>query len=383
MDLTFTDAEKAFRNEVRAWMQANVPPRPHPSGDSAEGWDFHVAWEKTLFEAGYAAVSWPKQFGGREATLFEWLIFEEEYYRAGAPIRVTQNGIFLLAPTLFEAGTEAQRDRILKDMAAANYLWGQAWSEPESGSDLASVRATAERVEGGWKVFGQKTWCTRGAFCDGIYGLFRTDPDSQRHKGLTYMMVHLDQPGVTVRGVERIDGDESFAEIFLDGAFVPDDQIIGGVNEGWGVAMATTSSERGLSLRSPGRFLAAADRLVDLYKRHPDPRLKERVLRAWMQARQYRWYTFQTVTRMVAGGHIGADSSLNKIFWSEMDLAMHETALELLGSRAELLPGSPEAIDEGRWMIDFEFALAGPIYAGTNEVQRNIVAGRVLDLPRK
>lgn len=382
MDLEFSDSEKRFRDEARAWLEANVPRTPLKSGDSREGFAEHVEWEKKLHAARWSVVSWPAKYGGRDASLVEWLIFEEEYYRSGAPIRVTQNGIFLLAPTIFEFGTDEQKDRILPAMSAATRLWAQAWSEPEAGSDLASVRSYAERVDGGWKVFGQKTWTTRGAFCDGIYGLFRTDPNSERHKGLTYLLVDLNQPGVTVRPVERIDGDESFAEVFLDGAFVPDANVLGGVNQGWKVAMSTTSSERGLSLRSPGRFMKAADRLVDLYQRRPDPRLRDRVTRAWMDAQLYRLYTFQTVTRMIEGGEIGADSSLNKIFWSEMDIRLTETALELLGPDAELLGDSPGAVDDGDWMLDFEFALAGPIYAGTNEVQRNIVAGRVLDLPR-
>jgi alkylation response protein AidB-like acyl-CoA dehydrogenase len=382
MDLEFSDSEKRFRDEARAWLEANVPRTPLKSGDSREGFAEHVLWEKKLHAARWSVVSWPAKYGGRDASLVEWLIFEEEYYRSGAPIRVTQNGIFLLAPTIFEFGTDEQKERILPAMSSAERLWAQAWSEPEAGSDLASVRSHAERVDGGWKVYGQKTWTTRGAFCDGIYGLFRTDPNSERHKGLTYLLVDLNQPGVTVRPVERIDGDESFAEVFLDGAFVPDTNVLGGVNQGWKVAMSTTSSERGLSLRSPGRFMKAADRLVDLYQRRPDPRLRDRVTRAWMDAQLYRLYTFQTVTRMIEGGEIGADSSLNKIFWSEMDIRLTETALELLGPDAELLGGSPHAVDDGDWMLDFEFALAGPIYAGTNEVQRNIVAGRVLDLPR-
>ncbi len=384
MDLRFSEAQQAFRAEARAWLQANVPdPRP-PSHNTRDGFAQHVAWEKQLFEAGWAVVSWPKAYGGREASLVEWLIFEEEYYRAGAPARVTQNGIFLLAPTLFECGTPEQQERILQPMAAADYLWAQAWSEPNAGSDLASVTSRAERVEGGWRVTGQKTWCSRGAFCQGIYGLFRTDPESQRHRGLTYMMVDLDQPGVTLRAVEDLDGHDAFAEVFLEDAFVPDRDVIGAVNGGWGVAMSTTSSERGLSLRSPGRFLAMADRLIALWKENgADARLRDRVLQIWMDARAYQLYTYGTVTRMMAGGSIGADSSFNKIFWSEMDLAAHELALEILASRAELHPHAPDAVDGGRWTHDYLFSLAGPIYAGTNEVQRNIVASRVLDLPRK
>jgi alkylation response protein AidB-like acyl-CoA dehydrogenase len=381
MDPTFTPAEQAFRASCRAWLRANVPSQPLLSGDTRDGFALHVQWEKELFAAGWAVVSWPEVYGGRNASLVEWLIFEEEYYASGAPIRVTQNGIFLLAPTLFEFGTEAQKERILRPMAAAEFLWGQAWSEPNAGSDLASVRSTARRVDGGWRLTGQKTWCTRGAFCDGAYGLFRTDPDSQHHKGLSYFTFPLRAPGVTVRGVERLDGDESFAEVFLEDVFVPDEAIIGEVNGGWTVAMSTTSSERGLSLRSPGRFLATAERLIALYQQAPVPRLRDEITRCWIDAHAYRWYVFGTATRMMRGGHIGADSSLNKLFWSELDVRMHELALELLGARGELIEG-PDATDDGRWLKDYLFSLAGPIYAGTNEIQRNIVAGLVLGLPR-
>ncbi len=383
MNLTFSPQHQAFRADCRAWLEAHVPKTPLKSHNTAEGFVQHVEWEKELFAAGWAVVSWPEAFGGRGADLVEWLLFEEEYYRAGAPARVTQNGIFLLAPTLFEFGTDDQKDRILRPMAAAEVMWAQAWSEPEAGSDLANVRSRAERVEGGWKVYGQKTWCSRGAFSDKVYGLFRTDPTAIRHKGLSYLMVDLHQEGVTVRGVDQLDGDTSFAELFFDGAFVPDRDVIGPVDGGWRVAMATTSSERGLSLRSPGRFLAAANRLVDLYKARPVPRLREAIARVWMDARAYRLYTFQTVTRMMDGGHIGADSSLNKLFWSELDIRLHELAMELLAEQAELVDDAPDALDGGRWTKDYLFSLAGPIYAGTNEIQRNIVASRVLDLPRK
>jgi alkylation response protein AidB-like acyl-CoA dehydrogenase len=386
MDLRFTDGESEFRDECRSWLEANVPREPLPSGDSREGFGLHLGWERKLFDAGWAAVSWPKQYGGREASLVEWLIFEEEYYRAGAPHRVTQNGIFLLAPTLFEFGTEEQKERVLRPMARGDVTWGQAWSEPNAGSDLAALKSSARRVDGGWRLSGQKAWSTRAAFCDMAYGLFRTDPQQTRHHGLTYFMFPLHAEGVTVRGVARLDGDEGFAEIFLDDVFVPDRDVIGEVNQGWDVAMATTSSERGLSLRSPGRFMATAARLIDLYQRFrdgADPALKDRVIQAWMDAYAYRWFTFQTVTRMMQGESIGPDSSMNKVFWSEMDVRTHETALELIGSWMELDEGAGSAVDGGHWMKGFQFALAGPIYAGTNEIQRNIIAERVLGLPRK
>ena len=379
MDLTFTESEQRFRDECRAWLEANVP-RGLPSGDTREGFARHLDWERALFEARWAVVSWPEEYGGRGASPMEWLIFEEEYYRAGGPQRVTQNGIFLLAPTVFAFGTKEQQDRILPRMAAAEDLWCQGWSEPNAGSDLAGIQARAARDEaaGGWRLSGQKTWTTRGAFCTHLFGLFRSDPDADRHRGLTYFLVPLDASGVTVRGFGRLDGDEGFAEVFLDDVFVPDSEVLGEVDQGWGVAMATASAERGLTLRSPGRFLAASSRLVDLWRERgteSDPQRRDDVIRAHIDAEAYRWQTFLTVTRMTDGEELGAESSLTKVFWSELDVRIHETALALLGTDAER--------DDTGWMKGYEFALSGPIYAGTNEIQRNVIAERVLGLPRK
>ncbi len=379
MDLTFTAAEDAFRAECRRWLEANVP-RGLPSGDTRDGFALHLEWERALFAARWAVVSWPEEYGGRGATPMEWLIFEEEYYRAGCPQRVTQNGIFLLAPTVFDFGTPEQRDRILPRMASAEDLWCQGWSEPNAGSDLAGIQSRGVRDDaaGGWRLSGQKTWTTRGAFCTHLFGLFRTDPEADRHRGLTYFLVPLDAPGVTVRGFGRLDGDEGFAEVFLDDVFVPDTEVLGEVHQGWSVAMATTSAERGLTLRSPGRFLATAARLTDLWReRGPtaDPRLRDAVVRAYIDAEAYRWQTFLTVTRMTDGENVGAESSLTKVFWSELDIRLHETAMELLGADAEL--------DDAAWTKGYQFALSGPIYAGTNEIQRNVIAERVLGLPRR
>src|SRR5882724_2298736 len=289
MDLTWTAEQERFRAEAREWLAANVPAQPLPSGDTREGFALHLEWERKLFDARWAVVSWPKAYGGREASLWEWLVFEEEYHRAGAPQRVTQNGIFLLAPTLFEFGTPAQQDRFLPRMASGEQTWCQGWSEPNAGSDLAGIQSKAVRDDaaGGWRLTGQKTWTTRGAFCTHMFGLFRTDPESERHRGLSYFMVPLDIDGVTVRGFDRLDGDEGFAEVFLEDAFVPDDAVIGEVDAGWKVAMATTGSERGLTLRSPGRFLSAAERLIELAEEQGEaagPLLRDRVAQAWIDA---------------------------------------------------------------------------------------------------
>jgi len=376
VDLDFDAKALAFRDEVRTFLAENIPAEPLPSMDTAEGFEAHRAWERTLADAHFSVVSWPAEYGGRDASILEWVIFEEEYYAANAPGRVSQNGIFLLAPTLFEHGTPEQHARIMPRMARADDIWAQAWSEPEAGSDLAAIRSPARQVDGGWRLSGSKIWSSRASFADWGFGLFRSDPQAQRHTGLTYFMFPLDAEGVTVRPIPQLDGEPGFAEIFLDEVFVPDADVIGAVNEGWRVAMSTSSNERGLSLRSPGRFTAAAQRLLALWRDRADPSdtaLRDKVVDAWIGANAYRLHTFGTVTRLTEGGSLGAESSINKIFWSELDVVLHETALDLLGADAEL---------SGAWMDGYLFSLSGPIYAGTNEVQRNVVSERLLGLPR-
>ncbi|MER5620387.1 acyl-CoA dehydrogenase family protein [Streptosporangium sp. NPDC002544] len=384
MDLDFTPAEREFRAEVRDWLARHVPAAPLPSMDTREGFEAHREWERLLAADRLSVVSWPVEYGGRGASLVEWLIFEEEYWAAGAPGRVGQNGIFLLAPTIFSYGTAEQRERFLPAMARADEVWAQAWSEPEAGSDLAALRSRAERVEGGWRLYGQKTWSSRACYAGWGFGLFRTDPASARHRGLTYFMFPL--ADVTVRPIAQLDGEHGFAELFFDGVEVPDDLVLGAPGEGWRIAMAATSSERGLTLRSPGRFTATADRLVRLARsggtEGTDPALADQVARAWLDAEAYRLHTFGTARRLAAGEEIGSASSMGKVFWSELDVRMHTLALRLLGERGLLDGGAPEAEDGGRWLDGFLFSLAGPIYAGTNEIQRNIIAERVLGLPR-
>ena len=374
MDLTETASEQEFRGEARAWLAANVP-HELGSGDTREGFARHLLWEKQLHAARWAVVSWPEEYGGRGASVWEWLAFEEEYYRAGGPQRVTQNGIFLLAPTLFAFGTKQQQETLLPRMAAAEDLWCQGWSEPGSGSDLASLTSRADHVGDTWILNGQKTWTTRGAFCTHLFGLFRSDPSSSRHHGLTYFLVPLDAPGVTVRGFARLDGDEGFAEVYFDNVEVPKSAVLGGEGNGWSVAMATTGSERGLTLRSPGRYSATVKRLMELAKQRPvSSTQRDRLVQAWMDAEAYRLFTLRQVSDEGAGRGRPGESSLNKLFWSELDIRIHELALDLLG---------PDAEQEGPWSKGFQFALSGPIYAGANEVQRNIVAERLLGLPRK
>jgi len=381
MELTFRPEHEAFRAEARAWLVEHVPSEPLPSLDTEPGFAAHRAWERTMYEHGWSVVSWPVQYGGRDAGIMEWLVFEEEYYRAQAPTRVSQNGIFLLAPTMLEYGTDAQKARFLPPMASGEEIWCQGWSEPDAGSDLAGIRsrATPNAAGDGWVLNGQKTWASRGAFADWCFGIFRTDPEAERHRGLTYFLIDMRSPGVTVRPIPQIDGEPGFAEIFFDDVEVPLDQVLGGEGAGWSVAMSTAGSERGLSLRSPARYTEAAGRLLDLFAQRGRPsHAADAVARAYVDAEAYRLHTYWTASHVARGHAVGAEASCNKIFWSETDLAIHQTALALLGADAEVLvAGAPS-----QWLDGYLFALAGPIYAGTNEIQRNVVAERLLGLPR-
>ena len=383
MNLNYTPEQQAFRVDVRAWMEAHVPKEPLVTLECREGYDQHVAWERTLASGNWGMVTWPEAYGGRGLDLIQWLIFEEEYFRAGGPNRANQNGIFLLGPTIMEFGTEEQKKRFLPPMARGEVIWAQAWSEPGAGSDMAAISSKAVRDGDHYVITGQKTWSSRAAFADWGFGMFRTDPDSKRHKGLTFILFDLNSPGITRRPIRQLHGDTGFAELFFDEVRVPVENCLAGEGEGWNVAMATAGFERGLMLRSPGRFQATAKRLVDLYRQHEaeaSPAAREAVVQAWMAAQAYAYNTYAVAAKIMAGGKIGAEASLNKIFWSELDRSMHRTAMQLLGAHAEL-----KRFDDGsvnQWLEGYIFSLSGPIYAGSNEVQRNITAERLLGLPR-
>ena len=381
MDLTYTSEQQAFRVEVRAWMDAYVPKSPLEHYDATrEGFEAHRAWEATLKSGDWGMVTWPTEYGGRGLDLIQWLIFEEEYYRAGAPGRVNQNGIFLLGPTLMEFGTPEQKARFLPPMASGDEIWAQAWSEPQAGSDLAGVRATAVRDGNDYLLSGHKIWSSRAAFADWAFGLFR-EPGSERHKGLSLIFFPLDAPGVTVNPIRKINGHVGFAELFLEDVRVPAFNRLGDEGQGWHICMATAGFERGLMLRSPARYQVAAAELAKLWQARghsADPALEADVIRAFMNAEAYALSIYKTASALMTGSKIGPEASTNKIFWSELDIHLHRTALAILGAEAELLtePG------EHDWIDDYIFALAGPIYAGSNEIQRNIIAERMLGLPR-
>lgn len=384
MDLTYTPEQQAFRAEVRSWLEAHVPQGSLEHFDATrEGFEAHRQWENTLKSGDWGMVTWPKEYGGRGLDLIQWLIFEEEYYRAGAPGRVNQNGIFLLGPTLIEFGTHEQKQRFLPKMASGEEIWAQAWSEPMAGSDLAGVRATAVREGDEYILNGHKIWSSRAVFADWAFGLFR-EPGSERHKGMSLVFFPLNAPGVTVNAIKKINGHVGFAEIFLENVRVPAFNRLGDEGQGWHICMATAGFERGLMLRSPARYQVAAKKLAELWtanKETADPALEADVVRAHMNADAYALNIYQTASRLMAGAKIGPEASTNKIFWSELDIHLTQTALNILGPQAELTHEAPDA-NPVDWIDDYIFALAGPIYAGSNEIQRNIIAERMLGLPR-
>jgi acyl-CoA dehydrogenase len=281
---------------------------------------------------------------------------------------------------IWKFGSEEQKQEWLPRMAAGEALGCFGLTEADAGSNPSEMRTNAKRDGDDWILNGQKIWASRAVWADWCFGIFRTDPTADRHRGLTFILCPLDLPGITVRPIAQLDGDTGFAEIFFDDVRVPVTNTLGEENKGWNVAMATAGFERGVSLRSPARFTEAVNRLIHLWRTYADPTdtaLSDAVTDVWMQAEGYRLHTYQTVTGMLEGRPIGAEASLNKIFWSEMDVRIHEIALQILGPEAERMEGPFE-----RWVDGFLFSLSGPIYAGTNEIQRNIIADRVLQLPK-
>jgi alkylation response protein AidB-like acyl-CoA dehydrogenase len=384
MDLTYTPEHEAFRAEIRSWLSQNVPSETLEHFDATrEGFEAHREWERTLKSGDWGMVTWPKEYGGRGLDLISWLIFEEEYYRAGAPGRVNQNGIFLLGPTLIEFGTHEQKSRFLPKMASGDEIWAQAWSEPQAGSDLAGVRGTCVQDGDDYILNGHKIWSSRAVFADWAFGLFRT-PGSERHKGLSLIFFPLNAEGVTVNAIPKMNGHVGFAEIFLENVRVPAFNRLGDEGQGWHICMATAGFERGLMLRSPARYQVAAANLTALYQARKDscdPAIEAHVVKAWMNAEAYALNIYSTASRLMSGGKIGPETSTNKIFWSELDIHLHDTALRLLGAEAEMV-SLPPVEGQPLWIDDYIFALAGPIYAGSNEIQRNIIAERMLGLPR-
>lgn len=384
MDLTFTPEQQEFRAELRTWFAANAPEDDFDPPYTPRGFDQHLEWEKRLFNAGYAAPSWPVEAGGMGKDLWGQLIYDEEYARHRLPERLNKMGLLHGGPTVMAHGTPEQRAAWLPGILDCSEIWCQGFSEPEAGSDLASLRTTAT-VDGDRLVInGQKTWTSNGPFATRIFALVRTDTKAPKHRGISFVVFDLNQKGVDLRPMRQMHGRAGFAEVFFDNVEVPLANVVGGLNNGWRVAATSLRLERGTGRGTHTRLIQSLEGLISGLRDVPEDTVPyERLgsLRAWTYA--YEQATYSLTDLISRGGDDGILSSVNKLRWSETQTGIYETHLDALGPQAEILDQlGPEGEFPGM-IRDYWHARAGEIFAGTSEIQRNIIAERGLGLPRE
>jgi len=388
MDLGFTADEEAFRQEVRDWLDHNLPEEWRHKGVGGyreeEETDLQRQWQRRLHEAGWLKLAWPKAAGGREATPIMQAIYQEEMAKAGAPIILGRLGVSLLAPTLLVSGSEWQKDNYVDRILSGDLIFCQGFSEPDAGSDLAGLRTRAERGDGHWVLNGQKTWSSGAHYADKSFLLARTDGGAEAHKGISFFLVDMHQPGVEVRRIKQMTGGGEFCEIFLSGALVEDRDLVGEPGAGWKIAMTVFGFERG-GLAQAARFERAVMELASLARDRGaggDVTVRQKVAQAQIEAHVFRLIGLRSLTSAQQGQAPGPEASLTKLYWSEMDKRIQDTAVGVQGLYGALAPGSHFAIEDGRWQYGWMWAQAETIYAGSSEIQRNIIAERVLGLPR-
>ena len=376
MDLTLSPEEEAFRDELRAWIADNHPGE-EPEGDEA-AFEFRRGWQRRLSADRWAGVSWPEEYGGRGATLVEQAIFNEELAAARAPQMANTLGLAMGGPTVIGHGTDEQKERYLGPILTADEIWCQGFSEPESGSDLASLKTRAVKSDGGWVVTGQKVWTTLAHHAKWCMLVARTDPDVPKHKGLTYFLMDMEQDAVQVRPLVQITGEPEFNELFLEEAYVPDENVVGGVGNGWGVAITTLMHERaGLAFGLQVQLKIALGELIELIRERGlegDPIVRQRLGQLYIEAEALRLNAWRGLTQIMKTGVPGPEGSLPKWQWSDANQALTELAMDVLG------PEAPRA--DSDWTYRFLRARANSIEGGTTEILKNIVAERVLGLPR-
>ena len=395
MDLRPAPEHESFRGELREWLEANVPRGrdravAESNPGSAEEVGFLREWQATLHRAGWCGITWPREYGGRGATPIEVAVYNEEMARAQAPEPINKVGINNVGPTLIRFGTEEQKRRYLAKILSAEEIWCQLFSEPGAGSDLASLRTKAERDGDGYRLTGQKVWTSYAHFASYAICLARTNASAPKHKGITYFIVDMKQPGITIRPLRQITGSSEFNEVFLDSVCVTAADRIGGENEGWSIAMATLAHERGTGylFKEQVKSKIALDRLVALAReraaagRPIHAALRQEIARAWIAVEIMRLLNLDTMSRLARGQEPGAESSLKKEFWTRLTQHVHETLMAVEGAESQLVPGDPRAIDGGRWQMGFLYSRSNSISAGTTEIQLNVIASRMLGLPK-
>ncbi len=389
MDLTYSAHEERFRAELRTWLENN-PPAPEP--ERLDEWiAYGKAWQQRLHAAGWCGIAWPREYGGRGATLVEQVIFQEEMARAKAPMLINLAGLTMGGPVLIAHGTDAQKQRHLKSILSAQEIWCQGFSEPMAGSDLAALKTRAVLDGDAFVVNGQKVWTSFARYADWCMLLVRTDPEAPKHRGITFLLADLHSPGVTVRPLKQINGDEDFNEVFFEDVRVPRSNVVGEVNGGWDIAITTLMHERATLTFS--RQLQSRVALTDLlasarlWQRNGsaaarDPLLRQQLSQAVIESALIKYTAYRSLTKTLRGGVPGPEGSLEKLFWSEMYQRILETALTMHGPYAQLVKGCERAPAGGRWPHLFLYSRGRTIAAGSSEIQRNIMAERVLGLPR-
>jgi alkylation response protein AidB-like acyl-CoA dehydrogenase len=390
MDFRLNPAEARFQREVREWLLANLPegwgtPAYRKPEEPADKVRFARQWQGKLHEGGWAGLHWPREYGGRGSTPIEQFLFAEEYTRAGAPSMIDIGvGPALVGPTLIHHGTEPQKRRFLRRILTGDEVWCQGFSEPNAGSDLAACRTRAELDGDVLHVTGQKIWTSYARFADWCILVVRTDVQAPKHKGLSFLLVDMQSPGITIRPLVEMTGVAWFNEVFFDDVRVPRENMVGELNQGWQIAITTLAHERGGS--APHARLAGEMRdVLDLARRlgtARDPRWRQRLAQSWIETDILRLLAYKQVTDLMREGHPGPEGSYLKLVWSETDQRMKELAIEMEGALGALARGAAQAPDEGRWEYEYLWSRAASIYAGTSEVQRNVIAQRVLGLPR-
>ena len=388
MDLGFTAEEEAFRQEVRTWLQANLPADWRQGGKGGyrdeEDTEVQRSWQRKLYEGGWLKLGWPKEAGGRGATPVMQAIYQEELAQAGAPGILGRLGVSLLAPTLVSHGTAWQKETYVEKILSGELIFCQGFSEPDAGSDLAGLRTRAERRDGKWVLSGQKTWSSGAHYSDKSFLLARTDAGAEAHRGIGFFLVDMHQPGVEVRPIKQMTGGGEFGEIFLSGAEVQERDLVGEPGEGWKIAMTVFGFERG-GLAQAARFERAVAELASLARDRgagADATTRQKIAQAQIEAHVFRLIGLRNLTKAQHGHAPGPEASVVKLYWSEMDKRLQETAVSVEGMYGALAPESALAIEDGRWQYGWMWAQAETIYAGSSEIQRNIIAERVLGLPR-
>jgi alkylation response protein AidB-like acyl-CoA dehydrogenase len=389
MDLTLSPSEEAFRDELRAWLEANHP--GEPPADEAEAFEFRRRWQAKLHEAGWAGISWPKEYGGRGAALIEQAIFSEEMVRARAPSPANILGLAMGGPVVITHGTEDQKQRFLEPILSAAEIWCQGFSEPEAGSDLASLKTRAVKKNGEWIVTGQKVWTTFAHVAKWCMLVARTDFEAPKHQGLTYFIMDMEQEGVEVKPLVQITGEAEFNEIFMEEARIPDENVVGGVGNGWAVAITTLMNERaGIAFASQALLQIQLRKLVELARNTSrngrpvaeDPEMRQRLAQLFIESEILRLGAFRGLTHVMKKGVPGPEGSLGKWQWSDTNQALTQLAMEIEGPYSQLIAGSKYAIDNGDWQYYFLRSRANSIEGGTTEILKNITAERVLGLPK-